>query len=135
MTFTLTNDFQKINVTSGTIQNVDPAYTVELSDSADSDSGIFLFPHNKYSFSGTTLYARCFEQGRRAEVRVVPFAVDLGSGGSSGATVDDSLVASDDEIDNLLEDVFGSDTGSSVDDSQIASDDEINDLLDDIFGH
>ena len=132
MTFTLSNDFQKINVTSGTIQNVDPAYTVELSDAADSDSGIFLFPHNKYSFRGTTLFARCVETGRRAEIRVVPFAVD--SAGPSGSTVDDSLVASDEEIDDLLEDVFGFDTGSTVDDSQIATDEEINDLLDDIFG-
>ena len=45
--------------------------------------------------------------------------------------------ASDDEVDDMLDDVFGSDGGSNTQHGSshgVASDDEIDDMLDDVFG-
>ncbi|MBQ6298600.1 MAG: hypothetical protein IJK81_13130 [Selenomonadaceae bacterium] len=85
------------------------------------------------SFDGTR-YLRCAEGGRRALIRVMHFIVDSGSTASSSATIDDSQIATDAEINQLLDDVLSNQCGSNVDDSQIATDEEIDQLLDDVFG-
>ena|GEM_PF-6343391 len=54
-------------------------------------------------------YLRCIDGW--AEARVVPFIVDSGGGSSDtqngGSNVDDSQVATDEEIDQLLDNIFG----------------------------
>ena len=129
MLYSIASQFVKINETRGTIQNTSAVYTVEVSDKATADSGFLLYPLNKMSFDGE-VYLRCAEGGGRALIRVVPFLINAGG----SATVDDSQIATDEEINQLLEDVFGNQVGSNVDDSQIATDEQIDQLLDDIFG-
>ena len=117
MLYLIASEFVKINETRGTIQNTSSVYTVEVSDKATADSGFLLYPLNKMSFDGE-VYLRCAEGGRRALIRVVPFLINAGG----SATVDDSQIATDEEINQLLDDVFGNQVGSNVDDSQIATD-------------
>lgn len=89
MIYNVQNDFIKIGVTSGTIQNNSYINDVEISNSAVNGSGIILRPLNKFTFTDQTIYARCVSGGW-AEIRVVPFVVDGGSvvvnGGSSAAS-------------------------------------------------
>ena len=131
MLYNINDEFTKINETRGTIQNTSQCYSVEISDTAEENSGYLLHPLNRISFSGE-VYLRCTESGGRAQVNVVSFITDSGGGGSGGSsTVDDSLIASDDEITNLIDNIFSGD--SYVDDSEVAIDEDINALLENIF--
>ena len=85
MIYSVADDFVKINETSGTVQNTSYICDVELSHKPEIDSGILLRPLNKYSFSDQTIYIRAI--GGRVDVRVVPFIVDAGAGGSSSGSV------------------------------------------------
>lgn len=87
MRYTVTGDFIKINETAGTIQNTSRIYPVEVSNKSEANSGILLYPLNKFSFSGTPIYLRCMEGGC-AEILVVPFIVNAGSGGGSAVSAD-----------------------------------------------
>lgn len=89
--------FTQISETSGTIQNASRIYNVEISNQAVVDSGILLFPLNKFSFSDTTLYIRCADKGGWAEIRVVPFLLDFASV-SSDATSSVSFASDDDAL-------------------------------------
>ena len=102
MIYSVANDFVKINETSGTIQNTSSIFSVEISDKAEIDSGLILPPLNKISFSDKTLYARCIDENMRAELRVVPFVVDMGVGSSSGG----SSIGSDSFDQSDLDDIF-----------------------------
>lgn len=106
MRYLVTNQFTQITETSGTIQNVGNVYPVEISDKAEPDSGILLYPLNKISFTDKTLFMRCTEANGQAEIHVVPFTVDSGGGTSSGGTSAPTNVATDEQIDDLLDDLF-----------------------------
>ena len=106
MRYVVSGDFTKISETAGTIQNVGNVYPVEVSDKAEPDSGILLYPLNKISFSDKTLYMRCTEVGGQAEIHVVPFTVDSVGGTSSGGISTVGNVATDEQIDDLLDDLF-----------------------------
>ena len=99
MLYLLSKDFIKINETSGTIQNASNIRTLEMTTFAVPDSGILIAPLQKYTFSDKTIYLRCIDGW--AEARVIPFAVDSG-----GSSTDDSQVATDEEIYQLLDDTF-----------------------------
>ena len=75
MLYNVTNIFIKINETSGAIQNTSYIYDIEVSDKAECDSGILLFPLNTIFFKGD-IYARCVDDKGQAEARVVSFATD-----------------------------------------------------------
>ena len=85
MRYIVTNNFIKINETKGTIQNLSQINSVEVSNKAETDSGILLHPLNKFTFCDETIYLRC--TGEIAEVSVVPFIVDAFGGSSSGSSV------------------------------------------------
>ena len=78
MLYQLTNNFTRINESSGTVQN-SSIFTIEVSNKNEVDSGILLYPRQSYSFNNTTIYLRCIEGA--ATVRVVTFGVNSGSGG------------------------------------------------------
>ena len=105
MIYNVTNEFTKISETSGTIQNVGYVYPVEISDKAEADSGILLYPLNKISFADKTLYIRCVETTGHAEIHVVPFTVDSG-GTSTGGISAPANIATDEQINDLLDDIF-----------------------------
>lgn len=135
MKYIINDQFTKINETKGTIQNISSVFSVEVYNKAEADTGIILYPLNKFTFSGEDIYLRC-AAGGWAEVRVIPFIVDAGgvisSGGISG--IDSSMLATDEEIATLLDDIFGAGGASAIGDYQLATDEEIDALLDDIFG-
>lgn len=103
MLYTVTNDFIKINESSGTIQNNSQIYDVELSDKAQADSGVLLFPLNKFSFSDVTLYARCVDGGGWAKIRVVPFTLDFGVAAQAS---DDTVLSPDEAVNSIINDAF-----------------------------
>lgn len=103
MRYSVTKDFLKINETKGTIQNLSNINSVEVSNKAETDSGIFLLPLNKFSFSGTTLFVRCAGEGG-AIISVAPFMINSWAGGGSSVIVDDvPETFSDDDVDSILE--------------------------------
>ena len=103
MRYNVTGEFTKISETAGTIQNVSNIYPVEVSDKAEADSGIFLYPLNKFSFSDKTLFVRCVDINGHAEIRVTEFPVDSGSVSTGGSSAN---VATDEQVDDILDDLF-----------------------------
>ena len=132
MLYNVTGEFVKVTETGGTIQNNSQAFTVEISDNTDEDSGYLLRPLNRVSFSGD-IYVRCTEGGGRAQINVVSFITDSGGSSSGGSYIDDSSVASDSDIDNLLDDIFGNDDTPHSAAPSVASDADIDSLIEDIF--
>lgn len=99
--------FTKINERTGTLQNTHQAYSVEMSNNANFDNSIIVYPLHKHTFSNTAIYLRCINAGEEVEVRVIPFEIDVGSGGGSSTTVisgGDS--ATDEEVDAMLDDIL-----------------------------
>ena len=152
MRYDVTGSFVKISETTGTIQNTSHDYSVEVSRQAVADSGIVLYPLNDFSFSNEVLYMRCIDADGLAEVRVLPFAVNAvaGGGSASGATTISGGIsccgcsaidiASDELIDAMLKNVFGtvgsfSGIGGCSVSLDIASDELINDMLTNVFGN
>ena len=89
MIYQVTNNFTRLNETSGIIQNTSNIYSVEISSSNEVDSGILIFPLNTLYFSGET-FLRCTDENGRAYIRVVSFGTSSddsdGSDGDSGGT-------------------------------------------------
>ena len=105
------DSFNKINERSGTLQNIDSGYSIEMSDNETFDNGILVYPHQKHTFHNTDVYLRCTQDKATAEVRVVPFEID--NGGTSGSaviysdtTVANYDVASPSEVDSMLDNFF-----------------------------
>ena len=132
MIYNVTNDFTKINETSGTIQNTSRVFDLEVSNSPEPNSGFLLFGLNKFSFHNETIYLRCI--GGVADVRVVPFSTS--GGGNAASNIDDfnsqldsilsgETFADDDDMQSAIDDIFN---GSST-----SSDPDIDSALDNIF--
>ena len=141
MLYFITDQFSRISQSQGTVQNNSNIYSVEISNQPVVDSGFLLYPLNKFSFSGATLFARCVD-GAFAELRVVPFLVDFHS--SASYTDSDSDFASDDDADNIIDDAWNGnissdpDADSTIDgmwNSSTSTDtaDGFSDYLDDLF--
>ncbi len=105
MLYTVTNDFIKINESSGTIQNNSQIYDVEISHKQEVGSGILLRALNKFTFTNQTLFARCTSKNGFATVNVVPFIVDSGAitvNGGSSAVVDNPDSFNDDDLNDIF---------------------------------
>lgn len=107
MRYFLSKDFTQIAETSGTIQNTSHIYSAEISDNAQAGSGLILPPLKKFSFVDKTLYARCHDV-TAVEIRVVPFIVDAGAGGSSNSGGGSSV-----DFDADIEDMWNNPPASS----------------------
>ena len=101
MRYVVSGEFTKISETSGTIQNVGNVYPVEVSDKAEADSGLLLYPLNKISFVDKTLYARCVEV-EAVEICVVPFVVDMGIGASSSGSTSGFDTFDQSDVDDIF---------------------------------
>ena len=134
MIYKVAADFVKINETSGTIQNPSSCFTVEISNQPVIGSGIYLNPRDKMTFTNETLYARRTGSYRNiVELRVVPFyatEAGAGSGGSSGGSSSAEQFATDEELQELVNDVFNGDGGTDSGDV----DPDIKELIDDVLG-
>lgn len=134
----------KINETSGTIQNVSQINKIEISDGAAFTHNVILFPYETRAFN-VQLYARLFDNNDLpVEIRVVPFTV---GGGVTSGTSTAVKVATDDEFNDMLDEIFATDTSVTSSDSisgsggtvdingttyHVISDDDFNSMLDDI---
>lgn len=96
------NEYTKLPISSGTVQNNSVGATVELTTTQNTpDSGIILYPGQKYQFASTTLYAKsAWDTDQLVEIRVVP--VVSGGGGGGGGNI-----ASNEDVENMLDSVFG----------------------------
>lgn len=127
MIFNIGANFARLPFATGTVQNVSSLYAVELSEDPSNEGGILLFPREKFSFSRTTLYARC--SGGLVRLNVVAFVDDQSGSDSDSTVVDDSTVATEDELDNLMDEIF-SGGSSSADDER---DPDVDAMIDDVF--
>ena len=64
------DSFTKLAETSGTIQNCS-GYKVEITDEPIFNSGILINEGKSLNFSGTDIYVRCTEEGKKAKIRFV----------------------------------------------------------------
>ena len=96
----------KISETSGTIQNTDQINKVEISETETFENNIILYPLQKVTFQNQ-IYARLFDnKDLPVEIRVIPVQLNSGGGGNSSTVGND--IATDDEFDEMLNDVgFG----------------------------
>lgn len=105
MIYNVTSEFTRLAETAGTIQNNSYIYPIEISNQAVADSGILLYPLNKFTFSGTQLYMRCTDGGEWAEIRVVPFLLDFGTSTATTPAATDT----DSDVDELIADALNGD--------------------------
>ena len=104
MIYKVTNTVIKIKEKTGTIQNKSRDYDIEVSQSPDFTDKILLLPRQKFSFSDVNIYLQCAEEGFTAEVFVVPFMINNGGGGGSTVISSDThSVATNSEIDAMLD--------------------------------
>lgn len=108
MRYLLSKEFTKIGRTSGTVQNLSKISTLEMSETGEPNTGVLLSPLQKHSFHDTAVYLRCVDGW--AEASVVPFSLDVNfsdGGSSSPSSGDDIHFATDEEIDEMLDNIFG----------------------------
>ena len=99
------NEVIKISETSGTIQNTDQINRVEISATSDFKDNIILLPLNFYTFQNQ-IFVRLFDNNDLpVEIRVIDFQVNSGGGGNSQAATIDGEVATDDEFDEMLDEI------------------------------
>ena len=143
MRYVVTDQFTKLSETAGTIQNVGNIYSVEVSDKAEADSGILLYPLNQISFKSPIVYVRCTDSGGWAEIRVVSFVGGTIPVADTSSTVDKT---EDELVDDMLDDVLNAssnytpdpDVDPTIDEMWTSGDtdtgDGFDDELDNIFG-
>lgn len=98
MIVTLTKDFIALPYDEGTLENTNRTATAELADSPNASGGITLHPGEKFVFN-SQLYARSAFAGVKLAL--------IASAGGSGGGVDDDDIATDAEVDDLINDVYG----------------------------
>ena len=89
MQYDLTFDsFLEIPFTSGTIQNISDFALVEISTTEDAESGLILYPWEKYQWNELTIYARsAWGAGETAHIAVEPLVAGSGGGGGGGSYI------------------------------------------------
>lgn len=100
--YELTDGFTQLSETSGTIVNISNS-KVEISETEEERSGMILYPRQEYAFEDITLYAR------REAGSPYPAAIAVGPlvSGGSGSGTDDEDFATDADVDEMLDSVFG----------------------------
>lgn len=135
MRYTVTSEFTKLNETNGTIQNTSQIYTLEVSAYQTKDSGILVYPLNSVTFKGSPVYMRCVEDNGVIDVRVATFTVG-GSADIPTESDDPNVVIIDGvpytvesgaNMDSATNSIFNDNV------NPVATDDEINTALDNIF--
>lgn len=103
MQCTLTNDaFMQVPYESGTVQNLCKRAPVEVSDSAVKDTGILLAPGESFYFKNATIFIRAgWPGGEICRAAVMPVA-----GGGGGGGDEDYPVATDDDIQDIIDDYY-----------------------------
>ena len=90
--------FTKINETSGTIQNIS-GYEVELNTTQEHDTGLILYPRQRFSFNQQIYVARATGEVGVPVVATVPFMECCGGGsGGGGGGNTDTVSGGDDTI-------------------------------------
>ena len=98
MLVTLTKTYTALPYEEGTVENLNKTATAELSDTSDETGGLTLRPGEKLFFN-KTLYARSAYPGTK-------LAVISSSGGGSGGDMPEEDIATDQEVEDMLDNVF-----------------------------
>jgi hypothetical protein len=102
--------FTKIPFDMGTIQNISNCATVEIALANEKDTGLILSPGEKYEWTNATIYARSnWGQGELAKVAVLKLINGGGGGSEPEPEPPEDEIATDEEVDEVLDEVFGDD--------------------------
>ena len=83
--------FQQVPYMSGTVQNISEKAPVEVCDSETPNSGLVLYPGEKYEWTDTTIYIRAFwNTPDEVIASALPLSGSGGGGGGGGDTPDAS---------------------------------------------
>lgn len=88
---TINGSWQALPVTTGTIQNISAAVSIELSETQTDGSGQRLKPHEALSFDGIQLYTRTLDADESAKAIVSPFVQAAASDYHLPAATEESL--------------------------------------------
>ena len=126
--YILTNEFQELEETSGTIVNASNV-KVELSESPEFGTGIILHPRKKLSFANKLYAARAL-----SDCGVAVIGILVGNDANIIVTGSDNEVITYQDILKLFE---GDDSGGGIGGSDYSDDDDnaFLDYLDDMFGN
>ena len=81
MILEVAKEFKPLGITSGIIQNTSTISTLEISDTNEFGSGIFIYPLCEHAFTDKTLYVRCIDGTARVRI-VEPFELNSNGGGN-----------------------------------------------------
>lgn len=83
------DSFATIPITTGTLQNINEKATIEVATSETMDSGLILYPHEKFEWVDSTIYVRsAWDGGEVTSLAVLPLLKGgAGGGGGGGSTV------------------------------------------------
>ena len=99
--------FVEIGVESGTIQNVSRV-EIEITNTAKAYTGMRLYPQEAKSFSEMPKYAHALGGVGPGILQVVSFMETVPDG--DGGKVDPDQIATDEEFNEMMDDVFGPET-------------------------
>ena len=98
MLVTLKKTYAVLPYDGGTVENTNRTATAEISDTADDTPGLTLRPGEKLFFN-KPIYARSAYPG-------VKLVVISSSGGGGGGEVPEDEIATDQEVEDMLDNVF-----------------------------
>ena len=107
MLMTLTKQYAALPYEAGTVENLNKTATAELSDSADDIGGITLEPGEKFVFN-RQLYARTRYEGMKLAI------VESAGGTDKGGSTPEDEIATDKEVDDVLDQYFPGDVGNTA---------------------
>ncbi len=99
MLVTLTKTYTALPFDAGTVENLNRTATAEISDTSDETGGLTLRPGEKLFFN-KVIYARAAYPGAKLAV------ISSSGGGGSGGEVPEDEIATDQEVEDMLDDVF-----------------------------
>ena len=99
MLVTLTKNYAALPYDAGTVENLNRTATAEISDTADDTPGLTLGPGEKLFFN-KVIYARSSYPGARLAV------ISSSGSGGAGGDVPEEDIATDQEVEDMLDDVF-----------------------------
>ena len=99
MLVTLKKTYAVLPYDGGTVENTNRTATAEISDTADDTPGLTLRPGEKLFFN-KPIYARSTYPGVKLVV------ISSSGGGGGGGDVPEEDIATDQEVEDMLDDVF-----------------------------
>lgn len=112
--------FLSLPYTTGIVQNINEKATVEIRTGSMDNIGLILRPGEKYKFHDSSIFARSlWKDGEHVKIAVAQLSDDGsggggGSGDGGGSGCGDEHIATDEEVDEMLDGIIGDVTSEAA---------------------